>query len=115
MVQIKIFVQQGQIKFTPKFTHEEIQRIRKQITQPIKHLQLFNIVNTLELKNYPREIDDEHELENEFDYIIGLMKKAKSRVRFSGEILGYRYYSDNKNFKKCRWHIRPDDKGFVYE
>ena len=114
MVQVKIILLQGEIKFTPKFTPEQILHVRRQFAQPIKHLSL-NSENTLNCLNYPRFIDNEKEIENEFDYIVGLLQAVKSKVRFSGEILGYRYSNDERKYKKCRWFVKKDEKYFTYE
>lgn len=115
MVQVKIFILQGAFKFSPNFTPQQIQQVRSQIQRQIHHLNLFHVVNILELKVYPRKIDDKNELKDEFEYIIGLLKGVNRKVRFTGEMLGYRMNADENAYKKCRWYFRKNDFYLTYE
>ena len=115
MVQVRIFLLQGEIKFTPKFTPAQLQHVRNQFAQPINHLDLNNMESKLSCKKYPIEIRSEKEIDDEFDYIVGLLQLVKPKVKFSGEIFGCRYSSDANAFKKCRWFVRKDEKYLTYE
>ena len=114
MPEIKIMVLQGEIKFTPKFTPEQVQHVRRQYAQPMRYLD-FSTLNSLACKRYPIEIKNEKDIDDEFEYIVGLLQVLKPKVKFSGEMFGYHWSSDSNGFKKCKWFVRKDEKYFTHE
>lgn len=72
-------------------------------------------MNKLELKELYKKIDDENELDIEFDYFFGLLQAVKGKVKFSREFLECRLNMEEHIYEKCRCFILPDNKAFVHE
>ena len=79
MPEIKIMILQGEIKFTPKFTPDQVQHVRRQYAQPMHYLD-FSTLNSLACKRYPIEIKNEKDIDDEFEYIVGILQVPNQRL-----------------------------------